>query len=255
MKAPTPALPRSVFFRTGEGPGVGAKRHTQTMPGLIALIGGYEFRANCREMDRALLARVGTSARVLVAPTAAAFESPRQAANNGVQHLKRLGARPEALNVLNHSDADSDNYAAMVDKAQGVYFTGGDPVHLLETLRGSKVWSAVVSLCERGGLIAGSSAGAMAFGGKMWVPGEGWRDGLGLVPRVAVVPHHATVSHRWDAPQMAATLPPNVTLLGVDEATALLLPDHLVLGEGEVTVYTPEPMAYAPGSIVSQKLD
>ncbi len=225
------------------------------MPGLIALIGGYEFRANCREMDRALLARLGTSAHILVVPTAAAFESPRQAANNGVQHLTRLGARPDPLYILNREDAASNDYAAMVDKAQGVYFTGGDPVHVLETMRGSKVWGAVVGLYERGGLIAGSSAGAMAFGGKTWAPGEGWRDGLGLAPRVAVVPHHATVAHRWNAPQMAATLPSDVTLVGVDEATALLLPDNLVLGEGEATVYTPEPVAYASGSVVSQKFD
>lgn len=220
------------------------------MPGLIALVGGYEFRANCREMDRALLARVGTSARILVAPAAAAFEAPRQAANNGIQHLKRLGAKPHLLNVLRKEDAASDDYAAQVDKAQAVYFTGGDPVHLLETMRNSKVWNAVVALYERGGLVVGSSAGAMVFGGKMWTPGEGWRDGLGLVPGVAVVPHHATVSHRWGASQMAATLEPRVTLVGVDEATALLLPDHLVLGEGEVTVYTPEPAAYSSGAVV-----
>lgn len=225
-----------------------------TLPGLIALIGGYEFRANCRDMDRAILARLGTSARILVAPTAAAFESPRQAANNGVQHLKRLGARPDPLYVLNRQDADSGDYAALVDKAQGVYFTGGDPVHLLETMRGSKVWGAVVGLYERGGLIAGSSAGAMIFGGQTWAPGEGWREGLGLTPRIALVPHHATVSHRWNAPRMAETASPGVTVIGVDEATALLLPDHLVLGEGEVTVYTPEPVTYASGSVVSQKL-
>lgn len=224
------------------------------MPGLIALVGGYEFRANCRDMDRALLARVGTSARILVAPTAAAFESPRQAANNGLQHLRRLGAKPEVLNVIRREDADSNDCAARVDKAQGIYFTGGDPVHLLETLRNSKVWNAVIALCERGGLVAGSSAGAMVFGGQMWTPGEGWRDGLGLVPRVAIIPHHATVSHRWGAPRMAATLPAGITLVGVDEATALLLPDHVVLGEGEVTVYTPEPIAYSSGSVVLQKV-
>jgi cyanophycinase len=224
------------------------------MPGLIALVGGYEFRTNCREMDRALLARVGTSARILVVPTAAAFESPMQAAHNGIQHLKRLGAKPEVLNILTKEDAASNECAATVDKCQGVYFTGGDPVHLLETMRGSKVWGAVVGLYEHGGLIAGSSAGAMVFGGRMWTPGEGWRDGLGLLPQVAVIPHHATVSHRWGAAHMAATLTPGVTLLGVDEATALLLPDQLVLGEGDVTVYAPDPAAYAPGSVVPHKL-
>ncbi len=206
-------------------------------------------------MDRALLAHLGTSARLLVAPTAAAFEAPRQAANNGIQHLKRLGARPEVLNLLRREDAENNDLAALVDKTQGIYFTGGDPVHLLETLKESKVWQAIVALAGRGGLVAGSSAGAMVLGGKMWAPGEGWRDGLGLAPRLAVIPHHATVSHRWNAPELARTLSPGVTLVGIDEATALLLPDQLVLGEGEVTIYTPEPTAYPASTVVPNPLN
>ncbi len=225
------------------------------MPHLLALIGGNEFRENCREMDRALLARLGTSARVLVIPTAAANESPRQAANNGVAHLKRLGAKAEPLFVIQREHANSEEVVAAIREARGVYFTGGDPVHLLETLRGTKVWQAVVELGERGGLVAGSSAGAMAFGGQTWAPGEGWREGLGLVPGLAVIPHHATVAARWNATKMRETLAPEITLVGIDVATALLLPDQLVLGEGEVTVYTPEPKAYESGKVVAEKLD
>jgi len=92
------------------------------------------------------------------------------------------------------------------------------------------------------------------LGGRMWVPGEGWRDGLGLAPRVAVLPHHATVSHRWNATQMVNTLSPGITLVGVDEATALLLPDQQVLGEAQVTIYTPDPLSYSAGEVVPQSL-
>lgn len=224
------------------------------MPGYIALVGGYEFRSNCLEMDRVLLNRLGTRPQIIVLPTAAAFESPRQAANNGVQHLKRLGARAEALYILKREDTQNDDYAAQLDKVQGVYFCGGDPVHLLETLRDSKVWQAIVGMYERGGLVAGSSAGAMVLGGQMWAPGEGWRVGLGLVPKVAVIPHHATVGARWNAPQLAQTVAAGTTVIGIDEATALLLPDQLVVGEGEVTVYTPQPVAYAANTVAAINL-
>lgn len=224
------------------------------MPGYIALVGGYEFRSNCLEMDRAILNRLGTSPQILVLPTAAAFESPRQAAHNGVQHLKRLGAKADSLYILKRDDTQSEDYAAQIDKVQGVYFAGGDPVHLLETLRGSKIWGAIVGMYERGGLIAGSSAGAMVMGGQMWAPGEGWRVGLGLVPNIAVIPHHATVGARWNADQLAQTVAPGTTLVGIDEATALLLPDQLVIGEGEVTVYTPQPTAFAADAVVTPKL-
>lgn len=224
------------------------------MPPLLALHGGNEFRENCRELDRALLARLGTSARIAVLPTAAAFESPRQAAHNGVQHLKRLGARPEPVYILNRAEAESEERVAQLKEMQGLYFTGGDPVHLLETLRGTPVWQTIVGVYERGGLIAGSSAGAMVLGGQTWAPGEGWREGLGLAPGVAVIPHHLTLSARWNAARMRDSLPPGVRLVGIDEATALLLPDGLVLGEGEVTVYAPAPKAYVAGTVVEEKL-
>jgi len=50
---------------------------------------------------------------------------------------------------------------------------------------------------------------------------------------------------------MATSLPAGVTLVGIDEATALLLPDGRVLGVGEVTVYGSEGIrAYGEGEVV-----
>jgi cyanophycinase len=171
-----------------------------------------------------------------------------------VQHLKRLGAKADSLFILKREDANNEDNAVPIDKVQGVYFAGGDPVHLLETMRGTKVWQAIVDLYQRGGLVAGSSAGAMIMGGQMWAPGEGWRVGLGLAPKIAVVPHHATVGARWDAPKLAETVAAGTTIVGIDEATALLLPDQLVIGEGEVTVYTPQPAIFGAEAVVTAKL-
>ena len=46
------------------------------MSGWIALVGGNEFRKDCEPMDRALLARLGRGAKVVIIPTAAARENP-----------------------------------------------------------------------------------------------------------------------------------------------------------------------------------
>ena len=52
-------------------------------------------------------------------------------------------------------------------------------------------------------------------------------------------------------PPWPRRLPPGVTLVGIDDATALLLPEAQVLGTGHVTVYGPgEPRAYDPGAEV-----
>ena len=215
----------------------------------IALVGGNEFRRDCDPMDRALLEVMGgVGAPVVIIPTAATNENPYVAGENGIRHFRRLGAAPDKL-LIDDGNANQVEVAAALEQFRAVYFTGGDPVYLLETMRGSRAWDTVLAVHARGGLVAGSSAGAMAFGGQMW-HFDGWVPGLGLVPNVAVLPHHATMAARWDAARMAATLPAGVTLVGIDEATALLLPEGRVLGAGEVTIYGPEgPRVYGAGAV------
>ncbi len=144
--------------------------------------------------------------------------------------------------------------AAQIKEVDMVYFTGGDPVHLLESLRDSLAWDAVLQVAARGGIVAGSSAGAMALGGSLWAPGRGWLAGLGLAPHVAVVPHHATLAARWNTDHMRAALPAGIMLVGIDEATALMGTGSQwqVLGPGEVTIYNADPPAvFAGGEAVA----
>ena len=216
----------------------------------VALVGGNEFRRECDAMDRALLDLMGgAGAPVVIIPTAATNENPYVAGENGIRHFRRLGAAPDKL-LIDDDNANHYEVASALERFRVVYFTGGDPVYLLETMHGSRTLEAVLAVHARGGLIAGSSAGAMALGGQMW-RFDGWVPGLGLVPNVAVLPHHATMAARWDAGRMAATLPSGVTLVGIDEATALLLPEGRVLGAGQVTIYGLDgSRAYADGEVV-----
>jgi cyanophycinase len=207
------------------------------MTGLIALVGGNEFRADCEPMDRVLLARLGSGAKVIIIPTAAARENPDLAAENGVHYFQRLGAQAEAAMVIDGETARSPALTAQIKEADLLYFTGGDPVYLLETIRDSPAWNAAREVLQRGRILAGSSAGAMILGGQMWAPGSGWRQGVGLLPSIAVIPHHASLASRWNAAHMRASLREGVILVGIDEATALVGPPWQVLGPGQVTVY------------------
>jgi cyanophycinase len=223
----------------------------------VGLVGGNEFRRESDAVDLALLALAGGSgAAVAILPTAATNENPEVVGENGIRHFTRLGARPEAVLVV---DDESANDPALAERLAGfdlVYFTGGDPAYLLETLRGSLAWQAVLAVHERGGLVAGSSAGAMLLGEQLW-RFDGWTPGLGLAPGLAVLPHHATLSRRWATAHMVGTLPKGVTLpvgvtlSGIDESTALLLPESEVVGAGSVTLYGAEgPVAYTAGARV-----
>ncbi len=212
-------------------------------------------------MDRALIERLSgpaaqthapvAAAGVAILPTAATNENPYVAGENGVRHFRRLGARAEKLMILDRESANDAELVGLLEDFAGLYFTGGDPIYLHEVLSGSKAWQAAQAVAARGGLIVGSSAGAMVLGEQLW-RFDGWIAGLGLAPGLAVLPHHATLAARWNAPAMAAALPAGVRLVGIDEATALLLPEARVLGQGQVTVYGPGgPRAYGPGEVVT----
>jgi cyanophycinase len=204
---------------------------------MIALVGGNEFRPECEATDRSLLARIGTNPRVIILPTAAARENPGLAAQNGVLYFKRLGARAQAAMVVDSETARDGKWLDLIRKADLVYLTGGDPVYLLGTLRNSGAWEAARGVWEGGRSLAGSSAGAMVLGGRMWAPGEGWREGLGLLPQIAVIPHHARLASQWNAERMRASLPEEITLVGIDEASALVGVPWEAVGMGKVVIY------------------
>lgn len=221
------------------------------MSGLIALVGGNEFRSDCEPMDRALLSRIGGKPRVVILPTAAR-ENPGLAAENGVRHFRRLGARAETAMVMDPETGREKKWIALIQSADLVYFTGGDPLYLLKTMRGSPTWEAALEVWRLGRMVAGSSAGAMICGGRMWAPGRGWRKGLAVFPQIAVLPHHAGLASLWNADRMRASLSSGITLVGIDEATALLGRPWEVIGPGKVTVYHGEkPQVFTHG----QKVD
>lgn len=216
--------------------------------GMLALVGGDEFRANCAPMDRELLGMIARRpARVVILPTAAQ-QGPGMAAANGVRYFAGLGAEASSAMVLSRADADDPQFVATLADADLIYLTGGSPSHLLTALQGSAVWGAILRRYQEGAMIAGSSAGAMVMGVAMRYGGAGWTPTLGLAPRLAVIPHHAgtpsaaqtyTADLRASLPQLA----PPPTVVGVATATACVSADGaewLVVGVGAVTVYAPE---------------
>jgi len=131
----------------------------------------------------------GADARVIIVPTAAARERPDMAARHGMQWFTQIGAQAEAALVVDQRSANDSVIVATIESATLIYLPGGDPVLLVETLRNSLAWHAIVKAHERGVAIGGASAGAMALGTRMWHPRTGdLIDGLGLIP-IVTLPH------------------------------------------------------------------
>ena len=211
-----------------------------TTPGPLALVGGDEFRPGNEPQDRVLVeASRGGPAFVLA--TAAARQRPDLAVANARRWFAGLGLEVEELPATRRSHVTSAEVAERARAGRLFYLVGGDPGLVPRTLAGTPVWDAVVAAWTAGGALAGSSAGAMAFG--EWTLVRGRRPGddrrryapaLGLLPGVAVLPHFETFGHRWVT---SATERPGVVLLGLDERTAAVWRggSWTALGHGGVT--------------------
>lgn len=190
------------------------------MPGLLALVGGGEFRDGC-DFDRTLLDAAGTD-QVLVLPTAAAFEHPQRLVDQATAWFAGIGATATGLGVLTRRDALEPANADAVRGAQAIYLAGGSPMHLRSVLKDTPVWDALVEAWQGGAALAGSSAGGMVLTDPMVDPrGGAFTVGLGVIAPLAFVPHADTWSddklHRTQSLAPAAT-----PVVGVPERTALL---------------------------------
>jgi cyanophycinase len=212
--------------------------------GTILLAGGAEFGGEMASPDRrALDLAGGLSARVSIIPAAAApDDNHRRAGENGVRWFRSLGATAvKALPLIDRVSANDPGVIRDLQQSMVIYIPGGYPRYLEQTLTGSAGWAAVLKVYRNGAVVAGASAGAMVFCSHYFDPDSGKVfQGLGLVPNTCFLPHHDAYGHQW-VPRLAALLPTTVTLIGVDEETAILSNTASgkweVSGKGEATIY------------------
>jgi cyanophycinase len=201
--------------------------HNTTGPGPVALVGSGEYLPVLEFLERALI--VGRPPRYVQLATAAAPEGPVSLVRwhgLGAEAARRLGVEQVVVPVDARADADDPATAELVRGAGLIYLSGGNPVYLTGTLRGSRVWAAIVDAWRAGAALAGCSAGAMALSAGF--PGfrRPWRSsaGLGLVPFVRVVPHFDRFGARL--PDVAlrglGRGEDDALLVGIDEETALV---------------------------------
>ncbi len=130
----------------------------------------------------------GKGARYVVFATAAG--NPERSAAQTIDALTRRGAVAEAVPIAPRLK-DTDTKAAARDPvlvarvlaAQGVYFTGGAQERISDTLyeadgRPTPVLEAIWQVYRRGGVVAGSSAGAAIMSTTMFRDAQGVLDVL-----------------------------------------------------------------------------
>lgn len=215
--------------------------------GTLLVIGGG---AMTPELWNSFVERAGgKDARVVVITNAS------EAGDTSWQRtLDTLSARIGAKNVTRMhlttiDEANDDKLIAPLKKATGIYFTGGRQWRIAEVYLNTKAHREMFRLLDRGGVIAGSSAGASIQGSFLWrgdtrgpniLIGD-HTQGLGFM-KLTVIDQHILVRNRQhDLADFVAAAPEYIGF-GLDESTAIEVQgDELtVLGKSYVAVHCKE---------------
>jgi len=214
--------------------------------GTLVLLGG-----NLTADGAALKAFIKTSgadqgARIVVLTLASAV--PAEAEQYWRDVLAGRGVRNVVFPALDRTNSAIDaSVAAEIDGADAVFMTGGDQVTLVTALSGTNACGALKQLYARGGVVAGTSAGAAALTELTMAGGEFDQDGnlveqylgpgLGLLGYQAIIDTH--FSERRRLKRLFFVVAANTELfgLGIDENTALVVRGGIgeVVGAGGVT--------------------
>jgi cyanophycinase len=215
--------------------------------GSLVIVGGALRADNAVVWERIVRLAGGKRARIAVFASASA--NPEQAAKFNMDLLNRYGADaffiPVAVKLAGTdylAAADDPALAAAVRGAGGAYFAGGDQGRITRALRrpdgsNSLVLDALWDMYRRGGVIAGSSAGAAIMSSTMFdapntvlatlkqgvADGHEIAPGLGFIGDDVFVDQHLLVRGRF-ARMLPAMLKKGYKLgLGIDENTAMVV--------------------------------
>jgi cyanophycinase len=212
-------------------------QRNRSMPGAIALVGSGEYLDAMNEVDTYLLETLGGArgAHLALLPTASGLEQngPTYWNDLGLQHFQKLGVQDiRPTRILDRSDAIDPAQLALLRGADFFYFSGGNPQHVIETMRGTPAWDIITSAHREGAVLAGCSAGAMLLGGRtisirqaMTSGQMDFEEALGIVPNIIVFPHFDRLVNFLDEKrfqQVLSLIPDGYTIAGIDEETALV---------------------------------
>jgi cyanophycinase len=157
----------------------------------------------------------------------------------GVDHVEIIHTRDRRI-------AETEAFVAPLNSATGVYLAPGNSGRLAQAYLGTRTLTALKMLLQRGGVIFGSSAGAIIQGSftvrgrpdKPLLMAPGKTKGFGFLTNVAINPH--LTSAKRDAELInVVDAHPNILGIGIDDDAALLVQKNVfeVIGTGRIAIY------------------
>jgi cyanophycinase len=221
---------------------------------LVAIGGGRISEGDAPLLKEFVKLARGPRARVVVMTVAT--DEPAKAAAEYKSAFNRLGVDDvKAVDVSSRADALRPEALEAVGHATGLFFTGGDQLHITSLVGGTEMQALIRRRYERGLVIGGTSAGAAMMSNSMLLGGGGDENpkvgaveigpGMDLVIG-AVIDTHFSQRGRFGRLLTAVAHYPQDLGLGLDEKTAMIVHrnEFEVAGEGAVTVVDGGAMTY-----------
>jgi cyanophycinase len=153
------------------------------------------------------------------------------------------------LHTRDRREADAEAFVQPIRRATGVYLAAGNAGRYIDAYLGTRTHSELKALLDRGGVVFGSSAGAIIQGSfvvrgrpdKPLLIAPGRTTGFGFMANVAINPH--LTSAKRDAELVnVCDAHPEVLGIGIDDDAALVVRGNAfeVIGGGRVAIYDNE---------------
>lgn len=157
----------------------------------------------------------------------------------GVTHVTCIDAR-------SRDEANDARFVEKLANADGVWIYGGDEGRLVDRYVGTKVVAALQSVLDRGGVIGGTSAGAMIL--ASYIPSRASQPAFDFLKRTAIAPHFTQRNYEGTL-RKTVTEHPSFRGIGIDESTSIVVHagQFEVIGSGTVTVLDDRKTVLKPG--------
>ncbi|MDR6821067.1 cyanophycinase [Neorhizobium sp. 2083] len=211
--------------------------------GTLIIIGGHEDH----EGEKAILKEVASHVKDgrLVLATVASHEPDGYLEKYQASFAELGVSKVTELYIDERDQATMEEKLVDLREVNAVFFSGGDQLRITSLIGDTPINQLVHEIFARGGVIAGTSAGASAMSETMLVRGTNassfrigdlsMAPGLGLLPNV-IIDQHFAERGRIGRLIGAVSQNPRVLGIGIDEDTAIVVrgTQFEVIGAGAV---------------------
>ncbi len=237
----------------------------QNPKGKLFIIGGGD-RSDDLMKQVLSVAELGKKDYIVVLPMSS--EEPDSSFIFFKTQMVKLTSNPIVMLNFNKETAQNKTLTDSVQNAKLIFISGGDQTRFMKVVHDTPIKTAILKAYENGSTISGTSAGAAVMSEKMITGNQKLQkeytgtfsvikydnletdEGLGLLKTV-VIDQHFLKRNRYNRLLSALIEFPNLTGIGIDEATAIIVRNNKVevAGESEVIVFK------NPKGIVKAKKD